>query len=169
MTGYGDLTVESVARRSGVSKATLYRRWEGRDGLIRDAVEWFGVTHADVPDSGNFDEDLRRWAGSVQTLLSDPSTGALVRALLIADAQGGSGVRNLFWRSGLQRVRPMIERAVERGEIPSSTDIDEVIRHVGAPLYYRFMVLDEDVTVQAADLAAAVTAHAARHGLFDRR
>ncbi|MGI5131278.1 hypothetical protein ACQEVB_31050 [Pseudonocardia sp. CA-107938] len=45
-------------------------------------------------------------------------------------------------------------------------DVDEVVRHLGAPLYYRLLVLDEPVTVASADLAAAVTAAAARAGAF---
>jgi AcrR family transcriptional regulator len=164
--GYGEFSVDGVASRSGVSRATLYRRWGGRDGLVVDAVEWFGVSHADVPDSGCFDEDLRRWARSVQGLLTDPTTASLVRAVLVADSQGARNVRRRFWRSRLQRVRPIVQRAIVRGDIPDDVDADEVIRHVGAPLYYRFLVLDEPVTEEAADLAAAVTAIAVHHGLF---
>lgn len=166
--GYGALSVDAIARRSEVSKATLYRRWGGRDGLVMAAVEWFGVSHAEVPDSGSFDEDLRRWARSVQGLLADPITGALVRAVLAADSRSTHEVRQLFWHSRLERVRPIVERAIAKGEIPADTDTTEVIRHVGAPLYYRLLVLDEPVTADAADLAAAVTAMAAHQGLFRR-
>jgi AcrR family transcriptional regulator len=164
--GYGEFSVDGVAVRSGVSRATLYRRWGGRDGLVMDAVECFGVSHADVPDSGCFDEDLRKWARSVQRLLTDPTTAPLVRAVLLADSQGARNVRRHFWRSRLQRVRPVVQRAVVRGDIPEDVDADEVIRHLGAPLYYRFLVLDEPITVQAADLAAAVTAIAVHQGVF---
>ena len=46
---------------------------------------------------------------------------------------------------------------------------EEVIKHVGAPLYYRLVVLGEALTPEAADLAAAATAVAARAGVFVRR
>ena len=36
--GYAALTVDSVARRSGVHKTTIYRRWKDREGLVADAV-----------------------------------------------------------------------------------------------------------------------------------
>ena len=62
----------------------------------------------------------------------------------------------------------MVERAIERGQLPSGTDALEVIRHVGAPLYYRLLVLAEPPTVEAADLAAAVTVAAAVAGVFVR-
>jgi hypothetical protein len=90
----------------------------------------------------------------------------MVRAVLAADSQGTNNVRRQFWRTRLQRVRPIVERAISRGEIPAGTDVDDVIRHVSAPLYYRMVVLDEPLTVEAADLAAAVTAVAAHQGVF---
>jgi hypothetical protein len=60
-------------------------------------------------------------------------------------------------------VRPIVQRAVLRGDIPDDVDADEVIGH------YRFPVLDEPVTVQAADLTAAVTAIAVHQGVFGSR
>jgi hypothetical protein len=47
----------------------------------------------------------------------------------------------------------MFRRAVDRGQLPAGTLPEEVVRHVGAPLYYR---LAEPLTPEAADLAAAV-------------
>jgi hypothetical protein len=51
-------------------------------------------------------------------------------------------------------------------ELPVGTDADEVIRHVGAPLYYRLLVLAEPLSGEAADLAAAVATTAAKAGVF---
>jgi AcrR family transcriptional regulator len=144
--GYANSSLDAIARRSGVSKATLYRRWGGRSGLLLDAVEWFGVTQAEVPDTGRFDDDLRLWARSVHTLLTDQTTGALVRAVFAGDPRATHPIRQRFWSSRLSLVRPIVERAIARQEIPAATDVDEVIRHLGAPLYYRFLVLDEPVT-----------------------
>ena len=44
-----------------------------------------------------------------------------------------------------------------------------MIKHVGAPLYYRLLVIAEPVTVDAADLAAAAAVAATRAGVFVRR
>lgn len=164
--GYLALSIEAVARRAGVNKATVYRRWGGRDGLVLDAVEWYGAAQAEVPDTGAFEEDLRLWARSIQRMLGHPTAGALVRAVFTGDRHATRPLRRRFWQTRLELVRPLVERAVHRGEVPGDTDVDEVVRHVGAPLYYRFLVLDEPVTRDAADLAAAVTARAAREGVF---
>jgi AcrR family transcriptional regulator len=166
--GYAGLTVEGVAARAGVNRTTLYRRWGGRDALIVDAVEAFAAAEAKVPDSGDIDEDLRLWARSILATLTRPVSGALVRAVF-----GGAGdspqvhqLRHRFWLIRSALVMPMVHRAIERGQLPAGTAADEVIRHVGAPLYYRLLVLGEPLTPEAADLAARVTATAARAGVF---
>jgi AcrR family transcriptional regulator len=166
--GYGGLTVDGVAARAGVNKTTLYRRWGGRDSLIVDAVETFAAAQAKVPDSGGIDEDLRLWARSILATLTGPVSGALVRAVF-----GGAGdsppvrdLRHRFWLIRSTLVTPIVHRAVERGQLPAGTVPEEVIKHVGAPLYYRLLVLAEPLTPEAADLAAAVTAAAAHAGVF---
>jgi AcrR family transcriptional regulator len=166
--GYAGLTVEGVAAPAGVNKTTLYRRWGGRDALIVDAVEAFAAAEAKVPDSGDIEEDLRLWARSILATLTGPVSGALVRAVF-----GGAGdspqvhqLRHRFWLTRSALVMPMVHRAIARGQLPPGTAADEVIRHVGAPLYYRLLVLGEPLTPEAADLAARVTATAALAGVF---
>jgi AcrR family transcriptional regulator len=167
-SGYGRLTVEGVAVRAGVNKTTLYRRWGSREALIVDAVEAFAAAQAEVPDTGSLDWDLRGWAHSIRATLTGPVSGALVRAVFggAGDSRPVHDLRRRYWLTRVALVLPVVTRAIERGELPAGTDTEEVIKHVGAPLYYRMLVLDEPVTDEAADLAAAVTATAARAGLF---
>jgi hypothetical protein len=73
---------------------------------------------------------------------------------------------NRFWLMRAALVRPLVDQAVRRGQLPAGTDADEVIRHVGAPLYYRLLVLAEPLSGEAADLAAAVATTAAKAGVF---
>jgi len=165
--GYDGLTMERIADRAGVNKTTLYRRWGSRTGLVVDAVESYAAAQADVPDTGDIDEDLRRWARSIYTMLTGTVSGALVRAIFSAgDTAELRQLRRRFWLSRVVLVRPLVERAIIRGQLPPGTDTDEVIRHVGAPLYYRLLVLAEPLSVESADLGAAVTATAAKAGVF---
>ena len=166
--GFGGLTVDGIAARSGVNKTTLYRRWGTRENLIVEAVEAFAVAQVHVPDTGNIDEDLRLWAHCILKTLTDPVSSALVRAVF-----GGAGesppvrhLRHRFWLTRAELVIPIVHRAVDRDQLPPGTNAEEVIRHVGAPLYYRLIVLAEPLTPEAADLAAAVTATAAHAGVF---
>jgi AcrR family transcriptional regulator len=164
--GVSAVSLDAIARRAGVSRATVYRRWGSRDLLVMAAVEWFGVAQASVPDTGEFDRDLQQWARSIQGMLADETAAALVMAVFTGDRAVTRPYRQQFWRVRLELVRPLVERAVERHELPPETDTDNVIRHLGAPLYYRFLVLAEPVTERDADIAAAATAAAARAGAF---
>jgi AcrR family transcriptional regulator len=168
--GYAGLTVDGVAARAGVNKTTLYRRWGGRESLIVDAVETFAVAQADVPDTGDVDEDLRLWARSILRTLTGPVSGALVRAVFggAGDSSAVNNLRHRFWLVRSALVTPMVQRAIDRGQLPAGTASEEVVKHVGAPLYYRALVLAEPLTTEAADLAAAVTAAAAHAGVFVR-
>jgi AcrR family transcriptional regulator len=74
--GYAALSVEGVVARAGVNKTTVYRRWGSKDSLIVDAVETFAVAQADVPDSGDVDEDLQLWARSILRTLTGPAAAA---------------------------------------------------------------------------------------------
>jgi AcrR family transcriptional regulator len=167
-TGYGGLSVESIAARAGVNKTTLYRRWGGKDGLVVDAVEQFAAAQVRMPDTGQIEDDLRLWARSIVTTLTGPSSSAVVRAVFggAGDSPQARELRRRFWLTRLALVTPIVQRALDRGELPAGTDPIEVIRHVGAPLYYRMFILAEPVTPEAADLAAAVTLAAARAGVF---
>jgi AcrR family transcriptional regulator len=167
--GYGGLTVEQVAARAGVHKTTLYRRWGGKEGLVVDAVEAVAAAAVRLPDTGSVDEDLRRWARSIVTTLTAGDSGAVVRALFGGgDAPELRDLRRRWWLTRAALVVPMVERATERGQLPAGTDPVEVIRQVGAPLYYRLLVLMEPLDDAAADLAAAAAVAAARAGVFRR-
>jgi AcrR family transcriptional regulator len=166
--GYGSLTIDGVATRAGTTRPTVYRRWGGLDGLLVDAVETFAAGQADVPDTGDIDDDLRLWARSILSTLTGPVSGALIRALFggAGDSPHVAELRHRFWITRVTLVRPVVDRAVRRGQLPEGTDVDEVIRHVGAPLYYRALVLGQPLTPEVADLAAKVTATAAHARVF---
>ena len=36
--GYDNVTIEAIAGRAGVGKATIYRRWPSKEPLIADAI-----------------------------------------------------------------------------------------------------------------------------------
>src|SRR5690349_18299552 len=55
--GYDRLTMDAVATRAKASKATLYRRWNGKAQLVIDALISQKEPHA-LPDTGSLREDM---------------------------------------------------------------------------------------------------------------
>lgn len=166
--GYAAFTVENVARRTGVHKTTVYRRWPDRDTLITEALSESVATEIPVPDTGSIDGDLRVLARSLVDWITSPA-GRAVLAVMLSGATGAptpsDPVRHVF-RDRIRRTLPLVARAVARGELPAGTDAAELIKALVAPIYLRVVITGEKVDDRTADRAAAVALTAARTGLF---
>ncbi|EWT00738.1 TetR family transcriptional regulator [Intrasporangium oryzae NRRL B-24470] len=168
--GYAGMSLEHVALRAGVHKSTVYRRWATKANLLLDAVSTLAETRIPVPDTGDLDQDVRAFARMIAATMRSDDGAAVVRGLF-GGATESPEVRDFlqgFWAGRFAQVRPIVERAVERGDLPEHTDADELIKHVGAPLYYRLLVTLDPVTATVADRAAAAALAAARAGVFSR-
>ncbi|MFJ9609129.1 TetR/AcrR family transcriptional regulator [Kitasatospora sp. NPDC101176] len=166
--GYDGLTVEAVAARSGVHKATLYRRWGGVDGLVAEALTISADQPWPVPDTGDFREDLRLITREVFAVFTDPEQGPTPTALITAAQRSDTGAAALrsFFTARHRQAAQVADRAVARGELPTGTDGAEVVRAATAPLYYRLFVTGEPLDARSAERAADAAALAAGAGLF---
>ena len=166
--GYERMSVEAIAARAGVHKTTIYRRWRTKEKLMAGALQEAAQSRIEVSDTGNIDDDLRILARTVQATLSSREGMATVRALVLGarDSTEVDRIARQFWAGRLKQVKPIVERAVERGQLPQKTSASKVIEYVSAPLYYRLLVTAEPLTETSADLAAAAALAAARAGVF---
>ncbi|MER6950098.1 TetR/AcrR family transcriptional regulator [Nonomuraea sp. NPDC000554] len=166
--GYGGLTVENVAERSGVHKTTVYRRWGSVEGLISDALELARDEPWPVPDTGTIEGDLRGVARLVRNGFDDPELGPVSSAFVAAAAQHPDAARALhdFFVARHDQAAAVVRRAITRGELPDTVDVREVIRVAVAPVYYRLFVAYEPVTERDADRAADAALAAARAGIL---
>jgi AcrR family transcriptional regulator len=166
--GYEGMSVETVAGRAGVHKTTVYRRWGSRERLVAEALEAAAESRIGTPNTGDVEGDLRALARAVRAMLSGREGVAAVYAL-VSGARVSPEVGRVarrFWATRMAHVGPIVERAVERGQLRRGTKTAEVIEHLAAPLYYRLLVRGEPPTEADADLAAAVVLAAAQAGVF---
>jgi AcrR family transcriptional regulator len=169
-TGYAALTVENIARRAGVHKTTIYRRWTDRESLVADVLGERIAMDFPMPDTGSVEADLQQLAQAFVAWVTSP-TGRMIFAAVYSDAAripGISDVRRELFESGPRRAAIVIERAVERGELPAGTDPGPVLRTLIAPIYFRLTVTGEPADPAAADQAAQIALAAARAGIFRR-
>ena len=166
--GYDGTSVEGIAERAGVHKTTVYRRWGSKSRLVAEALEDAAESRIGAPDTGNLEQDLRLLARAVQRTISSPEGVAAVH-VLISGARSSSEAGQLvqrFWSTRLSQIGPVVERAIDRGEIPPGTRASRVIEHLAAPLYYRLLIAGELPIEADADLAAAAVLVSARTGVF---
>jgi len=166
--GYAGTTVERVAARAGIAKTTIYRRWDSLDGLLADLMTEQAAREIAVPDEGDLDGDLRALARGVVASLQDPAIKAALASMVAAAVQNPAAreVLSRFLASRTAQVTVIIDRAVQRGELPAGTDAAAVIGTGTALIYYRLFVAGEPASEDLADSAAAAAAAAARAGVF---
>ena len=153
-TGFTDLTVERVAERSGVHKTTIYRRWGSRAGLVGAALAAQGQQEVPIPDTGDLRADLAAIARSVGDNLASPLGRAMAQALVgHADDPEIAGISEDFWGARFAATAVVVERAVERGELPPDADPRLAVELVVAAIWFRSIVTREPV---ADDLLATV-------------
>lgn len=168
-SGYAGLTVERIAARSGVHKATVYRRWGGVDELLAAALERADHDSWRPPDTGSLESDLRALGEEVATGFSaDAEEGDVATATIAAAFQSPAAAEALraFMEERLLRCAEVVERAERRGEVPEGTDAAEVARAAVAPVYFRLFISREEGAAEAAARAARVAAEAAKAGMF---
>jgi AcrR family transcriptional regulator len=160
--GLGGLTMDAVAAKAGVSKATIYRRWSSKESLVLDA--WMACfTDDTIPDTGSVEGDLTILMGGLRDNISK---GLLARVLpqMVAAAQVNeelAAAYRQFVAHRRRRTLVVLQRAIDRGELPAAIDLDLVPDMLVGPLFYRTLmsgsVSDDKVvaTVVATVLAGA--------------
>jgi AcrR family transcriptional regulator len=157
--GYAAFTIESVAKRAGVHKTTLYRRWGTRERLLLEAMLERGAETVPIPDTGSLEADLREY-GRLITASLEPEIEAAIRAVVAIgqadEAVAAAGRR--FWAARFELAGVMVARAIARGELPAGTDPVLVIEAVLAPIYFRLLLsggpLDDASVARLAKTAA---------------
>jgi AcrR family transcriptional regulator len=124
-SGYDALRLDTVAARAKASKATLYRHWPGKADLVVSAIKCY--EQADFvgdPDTGSLRGDLLAVLRAMRDMMTGP-TGQIMTGVVIAmqrDAELASTVRTCVLADKQHIARRMLDRAVERGELPAGTD-----------------------------------------------
>jgi AcrR family transcriptional regulator len=166
--GYGATTIDRIAKRAGVAKTTVYRRWGSVSQLVVDMFADAARAQIPVADTGSIEGDLRELARSSVALLLNPANRAVID-IVVSEAVHNPSARDTlttFFAARVANASVIVRRAVERGEVPAGTDVAEVIRLVGAPYYARLYITGDPIGMDDADRAAAVVALAARSGLL---
>jgi AcrR family transcriptional regulator len=166
--GYAALSVEAVAARAGVNKTTIYRRWPTLDDLLVDALmEW---SHDALPamDTGSVETDLLALGGQLADVLN-AGVGRQVVALVLTaglrSAQLRETTRRYFDHQALRAI-PIVNQAIDRGELPADTDANALLTTFRAPLFYRLVTTGDPIDEELITQAARVTLTAARAGLL---
>jgi AcrR family transcriptional regulator len=140
--GLAEMTIEGVAERAGVGKASIYRRWPSKGALAFDAVVDGILATQPTPDTGSLEGDLTRVAEN-WVRLSTARRGGRTVAHLIAEVQSDPDLAVVWRERFVDRIRrerlPIVDRAIARGEIPAGSDPELIMDLLFGPLYHRYL------------------------------
>ena len=156
--GYDRLTMDAVALRAKASKATLYRRWNGKVSLVIDALHHGHQHEVREPiDTGSLREDLIATFCGVGGLTDKPEVdtfGAILTAIA-RDADFADAFRRDVLAPKLAATSQLFERAKARGEFGDHVDIELLAPALAGVVLHRFFLMGEpptpDVVTQVID------------------
>ncbi|MCG0284773.1 TetR-like C-terminal domain-containing protein [Streptomyces sp. PSAA01] len=166
---FAALTLDRLARRSGVHVSTIRRRWRTVEGVV---VELLAERSSmlPTPDTGDFRRDLTQLTQAIADFNNALRNRNVLQGLLAAaahDPRVEEIVRAVFVRR-IEEVTLIARQAVERGEIPEDTDPREVIAALAAPLYYRVLILRGSIDERLVHTTVETTYRATVAGVFVR-
>ena len=179
--GLSAVSMDAIAERAGVSKATIYRWWPTKETLALDALytEW-AAARPRPSDTGSLRGDLLALLPPWARLASSRPYGR-VMAALITEAQTNPVFAAEYRRRVVEprrgQARAVFRRAIERGEIPADTNIEVAIDLLYSPIYHRLLQghapLNDRFTQEIIDMALGgiqpATGRAAPAGQCGRR
>lgn len=155
--GYANLRIDEVAERARVNKTTIYRRWPTKAKLVSDTLDSRFQVERELPDTGSLRGDMLaylndmlersrfpRWRGVLTALSSrtDPEVEAVAHKMYLRERQ---------FRTSL------VQRAIDRGDIPRNVDAELIGDMFSAPVLRRLLTFGEAIKPDYIEAVVDVT------------
>jgi AcrR family transcriptional regulator len=145
--GFSGLTVDGIAARAGVGKATIYRHWPGKAHLVVDAFR-SRIPPMAMPDTGSLRDDLVTVVGFMVQGLGHSPLSRILPALVEASERDPE-LERLFKEFGAERraiLREILQRAGARGELRPGLDLELALELITGPVFARRLVIRKPLT-----------------------
>ncbi len=158
--GYHAMSMESIAARAGVSKVSLYRRWDSKPAIVAEVFRFMSET-APPEDRGSFEADIRALLDESIGSSAATSAGKIVMRTM-GEISGDPELLALYRRHLLtprmEQLRTLVKRAKARGELRAEVQIDVACAMIAGPLFLYYLTLLADAEVDMPrDLAKRLT------------
>jgi AcrR family transcriptional regulator len=133
-TPLGDISIEQIAARAGVGKATIYRRWAGKNELLIDAVKTLKTMPVMSPGASVRDDLVR--SISLNGTTTDPRA-ARVMPCLMPEVMRNPELLGLYQQliePRRERTREILRRGIDSGELRPDLDIELTTLMITGPV-----------------------------------
>lgn len=127
--GFDNMTVDEVAAMARAGKATVYRRWAGKEDLAFAALEQLYTTKLPIPDTGSVRGDLVI-ATKMALEFSASDTGRAYMRMTCAESLRDRRIAALYtaaFEAQEEAARIMLRRGIDRGELRADFPMDVAV------------------------------------------
>jgi AcrR family transcriptional regulator len=145
--GFGAVTVEKIAERAKVSKATIYKWWPNKAAVVMDGFLSAAMARLPVPDTGSVIDDIVIQVSNLASFLTSRE-GKVINELIAEgqfDVKLAEEYRARYFNPRRLDSRRILERGVQRGELKKDLDIELCMDLIYGPLFYRLLVTGEKI------------------------
>lgn len=145
--GFQTVTVEGIAKRAGVSKATIYKWWSNKAAVVLDAFFEASASLLPIPDTGFVEKDLFTQMNNLTSFFLSDQGKAITE--LIAEGQFDSNIadefRNRYIIPRRKITNELLVRGIQRKQLRSDLDVELLIDLLYAPIFYRILITGESI------------------------
>lgn len=147
--GVDGASIEQIARRAGVGKLTVYRRWSSKEELLAQAIEEV-LQERDWPsnediETGSPAEIIERVLPAAAETAASPRFRALV-SRIYGSAVSHPALMATYWRHYIlprrDATKALLRRAQEQGTVRADADLDVLIDMLAGAATYRVLQPD---------------------------
>lgn len=143
--GFTGASMDEIARRAGVGKDTLYRRWKSKEDLVLHLLKTMSEENVPAPQLEDPRYGLFIFLQDIRRVNLHTDLGSIIAGIV------GECARNERLAEGFQqfwRERRRVASLAVREIVPSTTDDDEIeviLDHILGPIYYRLLLTGDPV------------------------
>ncbi|MVX66392.1 TetR family transcriptional regulator [Clostridium chromiireducens] len=145
--GFGAVTIEKIAERAEVSKATIYKWWPNKAAVVMDAFFDAAVVRLPVPDTGSVISDMIIQVKNLAKFLLSRE-GKVINDIIAegqSDQKLAETYRTVYFKPRRLDSRYILERGILRGELNKDLNIELVMDLIFGPLFYRILITGDVV------------------------
>ena len=147
--GYARMSMDAVARRAGVGKAAVYRRWPSKQAMLIDLVGTAMRRNLpEVPDAGSLAGDVRGFLDVIVAQVADSRTRRIALDVLVETTRTpelAAALHDVVAEPRRTAAAAVLTRAIDRGELPVDLDRELGLDLLIAPLLVRLLMVAEPV------------------------
>lgn len=144
---YGEVTIESIALKAGVSKATIYRRWPNKSAITVEVLLRQSLQMQVPFEAVSYREHLVTGMQGLREILSGVFAEAIVA--VIAETQNNEVLRKIFYQAFISRMQAIgeadLEKAIQLGEARGDITKGMIFDQLFGTFYYRLLVVHKSI------------------------